>query len=184
MEIKSIDKETFLELYDRYADRVYQIALYYTGSEAVAEDITQEVFADLYAKRENLNVRHFEAWIKVSAKNHALNYLRDNTNRTDTVEYIRPAKDVVNAYGCDYEFISKLIRQERAEFVHHMLAEVYKKKPRWHEALTLIFLEEKSYEEAAKSMGISVGALNVMLHRIRKWMRKRYQKKFDHLDSI
>ena len=184
MEIKSIDRETFMELYDVYVEKVYQIALYYTGNKDVAEDITQDVFANLFINRENLNVRYFDAWIKVSAKNYALNYNRDNTDRTDVVAYISPAKGYIHQNSCEDEFFRKVLRQEHEEFAHQILADVYKKKPRWHEALTLIFLENKSYVDAAECMNISLGALHVMLHRIRKWIRKRYQQEFDHLDKI
>ena len=77
-----------------------------------------------------------------------------------------------------------MILRDRAEFVNKILADVYKKKPRWYEVLNLIFIEDKTYPEAAEIMGISLGALNVMLHRIRKWIKKHYQNEFEHLDKI
>ena len=41
----------------------------------------------------------------------------------------------------------------------------------------------KAQEDVAKAMGISLGALRVMLHRAKKWIRKHYQKRLDHLDE-
>ena len=184
MEIKSIDREAFIELYELYAEKVYQIALYYSGSSDTAEEITQDVFAKLYINKDRVNIDHAGAWLKATAKNDALNYNRDYTDRIEVDENINTKIERVVDNSCEDEFFSKLIHQEHAEFVNYILKEVYEKKPRWNEALVLLYIQNKSFEETAKSMKISVGALHVMLHRIRKWMRKRYQKKFDHLDKI
>lgn len=184
MEIKSIDRETFMELYDLHAEIVYQVALYYSGDEDEAEDITQEVFLKLYTSPEVVDTRYVKAWLKVVARNLALNGHRDITKRTDIVEKDNSKKEIKLVDSCEDIFFKKMIRQERADLVERILDELQEKRPRWYNVLIMLYYRDKTHAEVAESMNLSVKALNVMLYRIRKWVQKRYQQEFDHLDKL
>ncbi|MCF3107352.1 RNA polymerase sigma-70 factor [Niabella sp. CC-SYL272] len=70
------DERAFRQLYNQYHQKIYAIGFYLTRSRTVAEDIVQDVFLKIWNKRADLpEVRHFEGWLKVIVKNHALNVL-------------------------------------------------------------------------------------------------------------
>jgi RNA polymerase sigma-70 factor (family 1) len=70
------DESAFRQLFDRHRDRIYGFAFYLTREEAVAEEITQDVFTKVWLNREDLaTVDYFISWIRVIARNQAYNYL-------------------------------------------------------------------------------------------------------------
>ena len=56
------------------------------------------------------------------------------------------------------------------------------KNPRWHEAIVLVCYMDIPQEQAADMMGIRLGALQVLLHRARKWIRKTYGAEYEELE--
>jgi hypothetical protein len=42
------DREAFRLLFEKYKDRVYSLALHFSGNESVAQDVAQKIFLKLY----------------------------------------------------------------------------------------------------------------------------------------
>jgi RNA polymerase sigma-70 factor (ECF subfamily) len=68
----------FRELFDTYKLRLYEYIRSVSGSQYVAEEITQEVFVKLWQKRKDLgHVMHMDQYIFRMAKNKTINYLME-----------------------------------------------------------------------------------------------------------
>lgn len=66
---------------------VYYSAFRILSDMSIAEDITQEVFIDLWSKRTELKVQsNLEAYLRKMAVNKSLNYIRDNKKLNFSVE--------------------------------------------------------------------------------------------------
>ena len=185
MDIKSTDKNTFDAVYKANVKKVYRIALYYSGDHHAAEDITQTVFLKLCLNMENVNQERIEPWLKTTAKHMALNYKRHSKFEVDY-----PTEDVENLFEtiAYEESVDELLeirnkREVQTKLIEKIFADLYQKNPRWYEAVTITYILEKPQEEVAETMGLSLGALRIMLHRAKKWIRKHYQKQLDHLDE-
>ncbi len=50
------DEAAFVQLYRRHQARIYRFALYMSGSETIAEDVTQEVFMTIMHENQNYDV--------------------------------------------------------------------------------------------------------------------------------
>ncbi|MDR1273412.1 MAG: sigma-70 family RNA polymerase sigma factor, partial [Odoribacteraceae bacterium] len=71
------DERAFRHLFDHYQPRIYSFARYLTRSEALSEDIVQEVFMKIWIAREELRgVEYFNAYLRTIARNVAANYLK------------------------------------------------------------------------------------------------------------
>src|SRR5215467_5568729 len=58
------EPEALREIFERHKDKVYSIALRYTGDSAVAMDIAQDVFLKLFASIRNFRGgSNFESWL-------------------------------------------------------------------------------------------------------------------------
>ena len=183
MEIKSYWEDTFNSLYLKYEDKVYNIALFYSGNHHVAEDITQTVFMTLYTNMENINLERVAIWLRTTAKHMALNYERDSQYECplECWEIAEEVDEIVYEESVENLFLDKCDSNVRKELVQEIYQALYKKNKRWYEALTITYILEKPQKEVAKNMGITLGALELMLHRARKWIRKRYKERLDHL---
>lgn len=75
--VASGNEEAFAELFRLYKDKVYAIALRMTESEAVAEDIVQDVFLRIWLRSESLNdIQHFRSYLYTATRNHVYNELK------------------------------------------------------------------------------------------------------------
>lgn len=192
MKIKSFDRNSFDAVYTAYANKVHRIARTKTGNKEVAEDITQEVFMKFYQHMSNVNASNVESWLYVVTENMAFNYSRDNVreksvgdidlfmvNNEDEMD-----RSIVYLESLEEKYIRNLTREERAKFAQEIYADLYKKNERWHEAITVTYILERPQKEVAETMGMSLGALQLMLFRARNWIRKQYQKRYDCLDKL
>jgi len=181
--IKSFKKDSFDALYDTYAGKVYYIALYYSGNHHAAEDVTQTVFMTLYMNRENVNMDRVEAWLKTTAKHRALNMRRDSDHEMSAgiTRAIYMFDNSMYVENVEELFIGRYNKQMRKELAEEIYLELYRENERWYNAITIVYILQKPQKEVAETMGISLGALQLMLHRAKKWIRKQYQEKLDHL---
>ena len=185
MDIKSIDQSAFDAVYEVIAEKVYRIALYYSGDHHAAEDITQTVFMTLYDNLENVNPERIVPWLKTIAKHMALNYRKHINYEVDFP--IEDMEDLIDSNAHEEsieELLKRRYKQEVGmEIIEKVYTDLYYKNSRWYEAMTFTYILEKPQNEVAESMGMSVGALRIMLHRAKNWIRKQYQKQLDHLDD-
>lgn len=71
------DQPAFAVLFRRYWDKVFQLACLMLKSEHLAEEAVQEVFLRIWKVRAALtDVRSFDSYLFISARNHILNTLR------------------------------------------------------------------------------------------------------------
>jgi RNA polymerase sigma-70 factor, ECF subfamily len=161
------EEEAFDVLYDRRESMVYQFALRMSGSVALAEDVTQDVFMSL------IRGGHlFDA-----ARGTLTKYLLGMTrNRVLTLlgrerRFVPLAEDEGKEEGALAERMIaqtdpsiELVRAERVEAVRQAILALP-----WHyrEVVVLCNLEEMSYEEAASVIGCPVGTVRSRLNRAR-----------------
>jgi RNA polymerase sigma-70 factor (family 1) len=75
--ISSGDARAFAALFEGYQGLVYSFAKRLTRSEALAEDVVQEIFLKIWLGRETLGaIDNFGAYLNRAVRNHSLNVLR------------------------------------------------------------------------------------------------------------
>ncbi len=82
--VSSRDAEAFGALYDRFVERVYRYLYYRTGSQAEAEDLTEQVFLKAWEAIERFqwHGRPFLAWLYRLAHNAHVDHLRRRRTTT------------------------------------------------------------------------------------------------------
>lgn len=192
MGIKSFDRDSFDAVYTAYAKKVHRNALIITRNKDVAEDIMQEVFMKFYQHMSNIKVENVESWLTTVANNISSNYVRDHKREQhvgDVDEFMQDNEDEIDRSfvyieNLEENYIRRLTREERAKLAQEIYADLYRKNERWHEAIMVTYILERPQKEVAETMGISLGALQLMLFRARNWIRKQYQKRYDQLDKL
>jgi RNA polymerase sigma-70 factor (family 1) len=73
--LKTGDQAAFAALYHRYWDRLFYIGGRLTGNLAVAEEIVQDIFLDLWQRREDLEIRdNLEHYLVVATRYRVLTW--------------------------------------------------------------------------------------------------------------
>jgi RNA polymerase sigma-70 factor (ECF subfamily) len=156
------DEEAFTALYRRRQGPVYRFALHMTGSAAIAEDVTQEVFLALIE-----NGRRFDG-----SRGPLLSFLygiaRNRVLRR--IEKERTAEPVGEEFAGGEDLLDDLTRRETVEQVRRAvlsLPEAYR------EAVVLCDLENVSYEDAAAALECPVGTVRSRLSRGRAMLAQK-----------
>ena len=90
--IASLDKDALEELYTRYSTSVYSLATYMLRNEALAQEVTQEIFLNTWLKAASFNADRGQprSWIMSVAHPKVVNLIRSrrrSTVMTDPADY-------------------------------------------------------------------------------------------------
>lgn len=160
------DVDAFEALYRRYYRRVYSLCFRMTRSASAAEDLTQNVFIQLFRKLKTFRgASSFTTWLHRLTVNEVLMHFRKNVVKkerttddgTTPTQIVRgtqnPARmSLVDRIALD-EAIQRLSPGYRAVFVLHDV-------------------EGYEHEEIAKILGCAVGTSKSQLHKARLRLRQ------------
>lgn len=165
------DMTAFEELYTRHHRRVYSICLRMLQNTHEAEDLTQEVFIQLYRKIGSFRGDSaFTTWLHRMTVNQVLMHFRKRTVKYEktTEEGETPVQIVVGTENLGkMQIVDKISIDNAIE----QLPTGYKN------VFVLHDVEGYEHEEVAKILGCSVGTSKSQLHKARLKMRKLLNKK-------
>ena len=161
------DRDAFAALYQRHHLGVYRFARTMTGSNAAAEDITQEVFLALMQGLDNYDEARgtLTTYLYGVARNVSRHRLRKEFRLVcQDDKYSRELEDP------DDDPAQVFMRLESAVRVRRYIGAL---SSRYREVLILCDLQELSYEDAAAVLGTRVGTVRSRLHRARQMLAMR-----------
>ncbi len=156
-----------------YQDMVYAVAVRLLANEADAEDVAQEVFLRAYERFGQLRRDGAVAgWLKTVATHLCLNHLERYRARwrffSEMGEASGPAFDAAADDAGPDETLDETRRQARLE------AGLRELPPHQRVPLVLFHFEQRSCDEIARLLGVSVGKVKTDLHRgrlaLRRWL--------------
>jgi RNA polymerase sigma-70 factor (ECF subfamily) len=145
----------FGELYERYAPDVYRFSLYLSGQRAEAEDITSETFVRAWASAEPIRTATVRGYLFTIARNLFLQGIRKKSRQVSLDEDLRDPQ------------ASPYTQAEQKAELRAVLAQMQKLPEIDRAALLMRAFDEMPYEEIARSLGISLAAVKVKIHRAR-----------------
>ncbi len=167
------DEDAFTALYRRRQGGVYRFALQMSGSEALAEDVVQEVFIVLMRDGRNFDPTRgsLAAYLYGIARNHVL---RAFERERSLVPLDADADDSNNApHENLVAHFDPLGDLTRGEMVEKLRQAVLALPAHYREALVLCELHELSYVDAAGALGCAVGTVRSRLHRARAMLAEK-----------
>jgi len=152
--MKNGDREAFGELYERRGPALRRYALHMSGSAAIAEEVSHEVFVQLMRASTNFDDKRgsLEGWMYGVARNLVRVIRRQGPVQEPIDQPVR------------HDILGDLINAESLAALHAALREL---PVLYRDAVVLCDLEEMSYEESARVMGCPVGTVRSRLHRAR-----------------
>ena len=146
--------EEFRSILAQYQDKVFRLACGMLGDESQAEDAAQETFVRVWKGLGNFRGESsISTWIFTIARRTCLDALKA---RKKTV---------------GLELVIERPRMERESLDIDALLQELPERAR--EAVVLFYLEDRSYEEVARTMDAPMGTVKTLLFRARKQMIAR-----------
>lgn len=160
------DPEAFRVLFEAYKDRIYSIALRYSGDRTLALDIAQETFLKLLSNiRDYRGDANFETWLFRVVVNRCLDHHRRGRRFlpavTELLDRIRTTGETV---------LHQLLRTEFEENVQYAIQTL---APEQRIVVVLRYTEGLSYEEIAEILGCSTGTVGSRLSRAHRVLERR-----------
>jgi RNA polymerase sigma-70 factor (ECF subfamily) len=165
------DMAAFEELYQRHHRRVYSVCMRMLQNATEAEDLTQEVFIQLYRKISSFRGDSaFTTWLHRMTVNQVLMHFRKRSVKYEktTEEGETPTQVVVGTENAQkMPIVDKIALDNAIEQLPNGYRNVF----------VLHDIEGYEHEEVAKILGCSVGTSKSQLHKARLKMRKLLGKK-------
>jgi RNA polymerase sigma-70 factor (ECF subfamily) len=166
------DYDAFGTLFEAYQDRVYSIALRFSGDRATALDIAQETFLKLFSHIKDFRGEaSFDSWLYRLVVNSCLDHQRRHRR---WVPFLAEFMDVFRSPRD-----SALQEMERAETRSRVQQAVAKLPAELRIVVVLRYTEGLPYDEIAGIVGCPQGTVASRLNRAHKILGKRLAK--DHL---
>ena len=159
------DQETFHELYQKYRHRVYSICLRMTENVSESEDLTQDIFINLFRTIGGFRGESaFITWLHRVTVNHVLMHFRKRKMRPElTVENAELPTSVVA--GTQDPKPMRIVDRI-------LLSEVIAKLPEgYRQAIILHDIQGLEHREIAERRGRSIGTSKSQLHKARVMLR-------------
>ena len=160
------DEKALTALYRRRQGSVYRFALQMCGSQAIAEDVTQEVFMVLISDGHTFDPARgsLNSFLLGVARNHVLRRLKRERF------YVSIEEDSDNDPTAKGRFVTTagpLDDLSRTETVESVRRAVLSLPERYREVVVLCDLQEMNYVETAEVLGCAIGTVRSRLHRAR-----------------
>ena len=98
--------------------------------------------------------------------------------RIGTVKSI-PSSDVSEDEMKDME---DDLQKQRLELHEKIFTNLMEKNERWYDAIVLVYYMEMPQAKAAELMGIRLEVLHSLLHRAKKWIKKKYGTEYEEMN--
>ena len=160
------DVAAFEELYQRHYRRVYSLCFRMTRSASAAEDLTQNVFIQLFRKLKTFRgASSFTTWLHRMTVNEVLMHFRKNVVKKErtTDDGITPTQIVSGTQNPNRMSVVDRIALDEA---------VQQLSPGYRAVFILHDVEGYEHEEIGKILGCAVGTSKSQLHKARLKLRR------------
>lgn len=159
------EQQAMAALFDRYARMVYSVALRVLRDTGQAEDVTQEIFFQLWRNPESFSSARgsLAAWLLVVARNRSIDYLRQRRPSEPVEDVVLPA-----ATNLQSEAECSILMQRVRGFLGDLPREQ-------QDSLQMAFFDGLSHSEIAQKTGQPLGTVKTRIRSALTSLRKRLE---------
>jgi len=137
-----------------------------TGQFQLAEEVVQDVFLKIWQNRLELNIKgSFKAYLFQTVHNQALNVIRKQNTRKESVNLVRPEqtwKFISDNYKIDDNLIDKIFSDETEAIIERIIKEL---PDQCGKVFQLSRFESLKNEEIAAQLGLSENTVKTHIYR-------------------
>ena len=177
---QSGDADAFAQLFESCKDRVYSIALRFSGDDAVARDIAQDVFVKLFAQIKTFRGEaQFESWLYRMVVNACLDERRRRKRWLPMlVEDIAGALPFGRPHPAAESALDHLMHDEMQAQVQNIVAKL---PADLRIVIVLRYTEGLSYDAIAEILRCPPGTVASRLNRAHRLLARRLERPPNHL---
>lgn len=163
--VRAREQQAMTEIFGRYARLVYSVAVRVLNDNGQAEDVTQEIFFQLWQNPESFLASRgsLASWLLVVARNRAIDRLRQR-------RYAEPADEMIvaSATNLENEVECSIMMQRVQRFMGDLPTDQ-------QQTLQLAFWEGLSHSKIAERTGQPLGTVKTRIRSALTNLRKRLE---------
>lgn len=164
----NLDKQLFEQLFREYFSSLCNFALGYVNDLDTAKEIAQEVFINLWDKKDSITSdKSVKAYLFTSVRNRCLNYIRDHKKFRS---YVLDVEIEENKEVFENDSITQ------AETLDKIQQAIDKLPEKCRQVFELSRFEELKYKEIAEKLGISIKTVEVQISKALKILREELKE--------
>lgn len=156
-----MEDDVFIKIYKEYFPYVYRYLYGLTYNHQTAEDLAQEAFVKALRVLQFPN-ESIKSWLLTVAHNLYVDYVKKNRK----LEFQEDS--LLNQIKVQ-DFTDELLLKESTRSAFLLIKQLPKNQ---RQVVLLCLINELSYEQAGKVLGLSVSAVTNLIYRARKTLRK------------
>ncbi|MCI5065969.1 sigma-70 family RNA polymerase sigma factor, partial [bacterium] len=181
LEAQGGDQQAFLELVERYTEKVTRLATRITRSEQDAEEVVQEVFITLYTKLHTFQGKSaFSSWLYRVTSNAAFMKLRSRRKHlaSSYEESCEQAggQEIGSLRGDTSNTTFLSVQHELRDRIEEAIELL---SPEYRAIFIMRDVDGLSNQEVGAALGLTVPAVKSRLHRARLTLRKKLQRYYE-----
>lgn len=162
--VKEGDREAYEALVLKYRESAIRFANSFLSNLHTAEDVTQEVFVNIYLMRDSYKLKYpFKNFLFTSIRNQAIDYLRKHKG-----ESLFELKSEWDKNAIDF-IENWILEEDKKTHIAELLSCL---KGDGRTALYLFAVENMSYKEIGQVMKKNIGQVKILVFRSRKKLKK------------
>lgn len=166
--LKRDEEGAFRLLFERYYDNLLLYCYHILGDLEVAEDIVQECFVGLWnSRRLHSFSGDLDRFIFRIVKNRSLLFLKENKKR----------EEVHHSFSEENEKVSYDTEEERQKDIELLYAVINQLPEKCREVFLMACLNDKSYQEIADELNISINTVKSQVKTAFKFLREQLSSK-------
>ncbi len=173
LRLKNDPEGTISHLFRDYYPYLYRSAYRVIPDSKIAEDLVQDVFYELWRKRDHLKINiSINAYLKRAVVNKALNYIRDQKIKPEGEEGLVKINDTQ---------LNPLQVVELSELEQRIHQAIKALPERCRLVFSLSRFEEMTYQEIADQLGVSIKTVEHQISKALKLLRQVIDKSATNL---
>jgi len=163
--LKQGNEQAFEKIYNSYSSRLFGNVFKMVKSETTTQEILQDVFIKIWSNRASIDLdKSFRSYLFRIAENQVYDFFR-KASRDKKIQ-----AQLFAAATEEYEHIETIIhRKENALLLQKAIESL---SPQRQQIFRLIKLDNKSYEEVSRQLGISVSTISDHIVKANKTIRE------------
>ena len=157
-ELRCGDRKALSHIYTHHFEKLYNYGSRITPDARMVEDCIQDLFTDLWHKREKLSeVNNVKYYLFKSLRRKVILRLKESKSLSKTVDI--SSFEMKLSHRSHY--INREVNKEIRKKLKHLVESL---TPKQKEAIFLIYYDELSFKEVASIMGIEVRTVYNLVH--------------------
>lgn len=176
------DQRAFRRIRQKYQEPIHHLILrILRNNKEEVDDLTQEAFIKAFTSLASFNEEYaFSTWLYKIATNNTIDYIRKRKLQTFSID--KPLESEESDYSFelpDTELVpdQKLIASQRKKMLDDAMNSL---PPKYRMVMTMRHVDEKEYQEIAKTLKLPLGTVKAHIFRAREMLYKQLKDKMRH----